>query len=142
MRRAPRSLMPALAAAAPCVMRSTLCVVLEHLVVGDPFCRASRERSTSRRRPRALLPGPCGLRVSTGQDSCRQPAKIIVAGHSTPLERRSKPNEAANAALEKSLAKVNHVIDIQGKVYTFLKAYAGESADQLDLPPWNKWSST
>ena len=47
-----------------------------------------------------------------------------------------------NAALEQKLAKANQVIDIQGKVYALLRACAGESADQLDLPPWNKRSST
>ena len=47
-----------------------------------------------------------------------------------------------NAALEEKLAKANQVIDIQGKVYALLRACAGESADQLDLPPWSKRSST
>jgi transposase-like protein len=46
-----------------------------------------------------------------------------------------------NAVLEQKLAKANQVIDIQGKVYALLRACAGESADQLDLPPWNKRSS-
>ena len=46
-----------------------------------------------------------------------------------------------NAALEGKLAKAEQVIDIQGKVYALLRACAGESADQLDLPPWNKRSS-
>jgi len=43
-----------------------------------------------------------------------------------------------NAALEQKLAKAEQVIDIQGKVYALLRACVGESADQLDLPPWNK----
>lgn len=47
-----------------------------------------------------------------------------------------------NAVLEEKLAKANQVIDIQGKVYALLRACAGESADQLDLPPWNKRSPT
>ena len=46
-----------------------------------------------------------------------------------------------NAVLEEKLAKANQVIDIQGKVYALLRACAGESADPLDLPPWNKRSS-
>jgi transposase len=46
-----------------------------------------------------------------------------------------------NATLEGKLAKAEQVIDIQGKVYALLRACAGESADQLDLPPWNKRSS-
>jgi len=46
-----------------------------------------------------------------------------------------------NAALEQRLEKAEQVIDIQGKVYALLRAVAGESADQLDLPPWQKRSS-
>lgn len=46
-----------------------------------------------------------------------------------------------NAELERKLAKAEQVIDIQGKVYALLRACAGESADQLDLPPWSKSSS-
>jgi transposase-like protein len=42
------------------------------------------------------------------------------------------------ADLERKLAKAQQVIDIQGKVYALLRACAGESADHLDLPPWNK----
>jgi len=44
------------------------------------------------------------------------------------------------ADLERKLAKAQQVIDIQGKVYALLRACAGESADHLDLPPWNKRS--
>jgi len=47
-----------------------------------------------------------------------------------------------NALLEEKLAKANQVISIQGKVYALLRACASESADQLDLPPWNKRSPT
>ncbi len=47
-----------------------------------------------------------------------------------------------NVALEQRLEKAERVIDIQGKVYALLRAVAGESADQLDLPPWQKRSST
>ena len=53
-----------------------------------------------------------------------------------------RPFPKRNAALEEKLAKANQVIDIQGKVYALLRACAGESADQLDLPPWNKRSPT
>ena len=42
------------------------------------------------------------------------------------------------AELQRKLAKAEQVIDIQGKVYALLRACAGESADQLDLPPWNR----
>ena len=38
--------------------------------------------------------------------------------------------------LQKRLAKAERVIDIQGKAYALLRAVAGESADHLDLPPW------
>ncbi len=43
-----------------------------------------------------------------------------------------------NIELEKRLAKAEQVIDVQGKVYALLRAVAGESADQMDLPPWQK----
>ncbi len=43
-----------------------------------------------------------------------------------------------NEALQKRLAKAERVIDVQGKAYALLRAVAGESADQMDLPPWQK----
>lgn len=43
-----------------------------------------------------------------------------------------------NARLQQRLAKAERVIDIQGKAYALLRAVAGESADQMDLPPWSK----
>jgi transposase-like protein len=43
-----------------------------------------------------------------------------------------------NANLEQRLAKSERVIDIQGKAYALLRSVLGESADQMDLPPWNK----
>jgi transposase len=43
-----------------------------------------------------------------------------------------------NANLGHRLAKAERVIDIQGKAYALLRSVVGESADQLDLPPWNK----
>lgn len=43
-----------------------------------------------------------------------------------------------NETLQKRLAKAEQVIDVQGKVYALLRAVAGESADQMDLPPWQK----
>jgi len=46
-----------------------------------------------------------------------------------------------NAVLEQRLEKAERVIDVQGKVFTLLRAVAGESADQLELPPWQKSSS-
>lgn len=43
-----------------------------------------------------------------------------------------------NARLQQRLTKAERVIDIQGKAYAPLRAVAGESADQMDLPPWSK----
>ena len=40
------------------------------------------------------------------------------------------------AALTERLAKAKRVMDIQGKAYALLRAVAGESADEMDLPPW------
>jgi len=73
-------------------------------------------------------------------------------GSGRPLSARRGPKpdpEAVEATrsqkriaeLERKLAKAEQVIDIQGKVYALLRACAGESADGLDLPPWNKRSS-
>jgi hypothetical protein len=45
-----------------------------------------------------------------------------------------------NAVLKQRLAKAERVLDIQGKAYALLRSVAGESADQLDLPPWKKSS--
>jgi len=77
--------------------------------------------------------------------------KARVSGRALEAKRGRKPDPNAvemtrlqnrNAALEEKLAKAQKVIDIQGKVYALLRACVGESADQLDLPPWNKRSST
>lgn len=65
----------------------------------------------------------------------RGPKPDPEAAEVTRLQKR-------NAALEHRLAKAEQVIDIQGKVYALLRAVAGESADQLELPPWQKRSST
>lgn len=43
-----------------------------------------------------------------------------------------------NSSLTQRLAKAERVIDIQGKAYALLRSVVGESADQMDLPPWNK----
>jgi transposase-like protein len=75
--------------------------------------------------------------------------KQLVAG--APLDakrgRKSDPQgvevtrlNKENAVLKERLAKAERVLDIQGKAYAFLRAVAGESADQLDLPPWKKSS--
>ena len=43
-----------------------------------------------------------------------------------------------NVDLEERLVKAEQVIEVQGKVYALLRAVAGASADQMDLPPWQK----
>jgi len=50
------------------------------------------------------------------------------------LTRLRKENEQ----LQRKLEKAERVLEVQGKVYALLRAVAGESADNLDLPPWNK----
>jgi transposase-like protein len=65
--------------------------------------------------------------------SRRGPKANADATEVTRLQKR-------NALLEQKLAKAEQVIDIQGKVYALLRACAGESADQLELPPWQKGS--
>ena len=76
--------------------------------------------------------------------------KQRASGNPLAAQRGRKPDPDAventrlrkrNAALEEKLAQAQRVIDIQGKVYALLRACAGESADQLDLPPWSKPSS-
>jgi transposase len=76
--------------------------------------------------------------------------KQRATGMPLSARRGPKPNPEAteitrlqkrNAALEQQLAKAQQVIDIQGKVYALLRACAGESADQLDLPPWQPRSA-
>ncbi len=77
--------------------------------------------------------------------------KQRASGNPLAARRGRKPNPDAvvtarlqkrSVLLEQKLAKAERVIDIQGKVYALLRACAGESADHLDLPPWNKRSST
>ncbi len=73
--------------------------------------------------------------------------KQLAAG--APLEakrgRKADPQASeiahlrkANEKLEERLAKAGRVIDIQGKAYALLRSVVGESADEMDLPPWNK----
>jgi transposase len=73
--------------------------------------------------------------------------KQRAAGASLEAKRGRKPNPGGveitklrkeNEALQKRLAKAERVIDVQGKAYALLRAVAGESADQMDLPPWQK----
>jgi transposase-like protein len=75
--------------------------------------------------------------------------KQLVAGASLEAKRGRKPDPQGvevtrlnkeNAVLKQRLAKAERVLDIQGKAYALLRAVAGESADQLDLPPWKKSS--
>ncbi len=67
----------------------------------------------------------------------------LKTGNVVDVRRGPKPNLEKTEAkriedLERQLAKAQRVIDIQGKVYALLRACAGESADQMDLPPWQK----
>jgi transposase len=45
-----------------------------------------------------------------------------------------------NERLQQRLDKAERVIDVQGKAYALLRAIAGEGADEMDLPPWQKRS--
>lgn len=73
--------------------------------------------------------------------------KQRAAGAPLAAKRGRKPDPGGvaitklrkeNEALQKRLAKAERVIDVQGKAYALLRAVAGESADQMDLPPWQK----
>jgi transposase len=73
--------------------------------------------------------------------------KQRAAGAPLEAKRGRKPDSQAventrlrkeNGALTQRLAKAERVIDIQGKAYALLRSVVGESADQMDLPPWNK----
>lgn len=73
--------------------------------------------------------------------------KQRTAGAPLEAKRGRKPDpqaveitrlRKANANLEQRLAKAGRVIDIQGKAYALLRSVVGESADEMDLPPWNK----
>jgi transposase len=73
--------------------------------------------------------------------------KQRAAGVPLDAKRGRKPDPQAveitqlrkkNAHLEQRIAKAERVIEVQGKVYALLRAVAGESADQMDLPPWSK----
>lgn len=73
--------------------------------------------------------------------------KQRAAGAPLEVKRGRKPDPQAveithlrkeKANLEQRLAKAERVIDIQGKAYALLRSVVGESADQMDLPPWNK----
>ncbi|MBC5828451.1 MAG: transposase [Candidatus Eremiobacteraeota bacterium] len=71
--------------------------------------------------------------------------KQRAAGAPLEAKRGRKPDPDAaestrlrkeNEKLQQRLAKAERIIDIQGKAYALLRAVAGESADQMDLPPW------
>ena len=73
--------------------------------------------------------------------------KQRAAGAPLEVKRGRKPDPQGventrlrreNDTLAQRLAKAERVIDIQGKAYALLRAVAGESADQMDLPPWQK----
>ena len=71
------------------------------------------------------------------------------AGAPLDAKRGRKPDPQAieNTRLRKEvgtlterLTKAERVIDIQGKAYALLRAVAGESADEMDIPPWQNKS--
>jgi transposase-like protein len=73
--------------------------------------------------------------------------KQLEAGAPLEAKRGRKPDPQGventrlrreNEKLQERLAKAERVIAVQGKVYALLRAVAGESADQMDLPPWSK----
>ncbi len=73
--------------------------------------------------------------------------KQRAAGAPLEAKRGAKPDPQAseithlrkeNVSLERRLAKAGRVIDIQGKAYALLRSVVGESADEMDLPPWTK----
>ena len=71
------------------------------------------------------------------------------AGAPLDAKRGRKPDPQAieNTRLRKEvgtlterLTKAERVIDIQGKAYALLRSVVGESADEMDLPPWQNKS--
>ena len=73
--------------------------------------------------------------------------KQRAAGAPIEVKRGRKPEPQGlentrlrkeNTSLTQRLAKAERVIDIQGKAYALLRSVVGESADQMDLPPWKK----
>ena len=118
--------------------------------------KATRRRFTATEKARILDEYERGSAIERAQ-LCRR--ERIYSSHianwrkqrdaGAPLEakrgRKAAPDavEATrlnkeNASLKQRLAKAERVIDIQGKAYALLRAVAGESADEMDLPPWSK----
>jgi transposase len=73
--------------------------------------------------------------------------KQQLAGKAFDAKRGRKPDPLAventrlrreKSDLEQRLAKAEQVIDVQGKVYALLRAVAGKSADEMDVPPSSK----
>jgi transposase len=73
--------------------------------------------------------------------------KQLAGGAPLETKRGRKPDPQAventrlrkeNTSLTQRLAKAERVIDIQGKAYAFLRSVVGESAEEMDLPPWSK----
>ncbi len=73
--------------------------------------------------------------------------KQRLAGNALDVKRGRKPDPLAventrlrkeKSDLEQRLAKAEQVIDVQGKVYALLRAVAGKSADEMDVPPSSK----
>jgi transposase len=122
----------------------------------DPEVRATRRRFSSADKARILDEYE---RASSLEKAVILRRERIYSSHianwrkqrtaGAPLEskRGRKPNpQGAEVTrlnkevlqLQQRLAKAERVINIQGKAYALLRAVVGESADQMDLPPWNK----
>ena len=65
-------------------------------------------------------------------------ASIKRGPKANPERLKKNQSDKRIALLEEKLKRAEQVIDIQGKVYALLRACAGESADHLVLPPWQK----
>jgi len=128
------------------------------VVVPDPEvpAKAERRRFTAAEKARILAEYEQGSAIERAA-ICRR--ERIYSSHISnwrreqragrPLEakrgRKPDPQSVENTrlrkeceSLQKRLAKAERVIDVQGKAYALLRAVAGESADQMDLPPWSK----
>ena len=128
--------------------------------VPDPEvpAQASRRRFTASEKARILDAYDAGSAIEKAAICRRERVyssllsnwrKQRAAGRPLAEQRGRKPDPQAvemttlqrrNAVLEQRLAKAQRVIDIQGKAYALLRAVAGESADELELPPWQKSS--
>ena len=100
MRRALRSLMPALAAAATWRELVAMFLVLVHLVVRDLLAGHRAPSIDVEKLTISPASRTARRRASTGQDSCRRPAKVIVVNqtcHFFELGREPRTLRAGDA---------------------------------------------